>query len=207
MTNIEIQIADRIAGLRKSRGMKLTELAARSHLSPSQISRIEHHMVSPPLPTLAKIAKALEVRVIDFFKDEEASLSLLVHTSSEECSIVLQGGKTYKLPFGSNIYRLMEPVLFQIPRGLKKGHRMTHEGEEYMFILDGTINFCYGKDVHTLHRQEGIYFKSHVPHCSFNESDEDALVLGVMTSRHNLYNGTMFSRFLLDETDTENSKQ
>jgi len=201
MKNIEIQIVDRIAQLRKNRGLKLIELAARANLSPSQISRIEHHQVSPPLSTLSKIAGALGVRVEDFFKGEEENLSILIHRSTDEYVTVQKDGKEYDIPFYKNIYRLMEPVIIRVPRELKMARKMTHEGEEFMFVIEGQVNFCYGRDTYVLKKHDSVYFRGRVPHCTFNESDKEARVVGIMTSRENLYNGVMFYRFLHEGTE------
>ncbi len=198
MKNIEIQIVDRIAELRKAKGMKITELASKAGLSASQISRIEHHQVSPPLATLSKIAEALDVRVIDFFKGEEENLSILIHRSSDECKEIRQAGKTYSVPFFSNIYRMMEPVIFKVPPRTELQRKMHHGGEEYMFVLIGSVDFLYGREVYHLDQYDSVYFKGNVPHGTFNRGEEEAAVLGVMTSRQNLYNGVMFYRFLQD---------
>lgn len=204
MKNIEIQIVNRIAAIRKEQGMKITELAARASLSPSQISRIEHHQVSPPLSTLAKIAEALGIKVIDFFKDEEENLSILVHRHTETYETIEKyGNKRYLVPFFKNIYRLMEPVVFKIPPRSSLEKRMCHGGEEFMFALEGIVNFQYGRDIYTLNKYDAIYFKSNVPHGTFNEGDEEATVLGVMTSKQNLYNGAVYYRSMKDHATVQ----
>lgn len=203
MKNIEIQIVDRIAQLRKSKGMKVSELASRAKLSPSQISRIEHHKVSPPIATLSKIADALGVNVSDFFKLEEESLSIMIHRLSDEYKEIQHAGKTYSIPFFSNIYRMMEPVIFRVPPHMELKKGTHHSGEEYMFVLVGSIDFLYGREVHHLEQNESVYFKGEVPHGTFNNGDKEALVLSVMTSRQNLYNGAMFYRFLGEYRDNK----
>jgi transcriptional regulator with XRE-family HTH domain len=204
MKNIEIQIVNRIAAIRREQGLKITELAERAKISPSQISRIEHHQVSPPLSTLAKIAEALGTKVIDFFKDEEENLSILVHRHTETYETIEKyGKKRYLVPFFKNIYRLMEPVVFKIPPRYALDRHMCHGGEEFMFVLEGTVNFLYGRDIYTLNKYDAIYFKSNVPHGTFNEGDEEAMVLGVMTSKQNLYNGAVYYRSLKDHPSVD----
>jgi transcriptional regulator with XRE-family HTH domain len=180
-------------------GMKVSELASKAKLSPSQISRIEHHKVSPPLSTLSKIADALGVNVSDFFAKEEESLSIMIHRTTEKYKEVQHGGKTYLVPFFSNIYRMMEPVIFKVPPHTELRKKTHHGGEEYMFVLSGAVDFLYGREVHHLEQHESVYFKSEVPHVTFNMGDKEATVLSVMTSRQNLYNGVMFYRFLQDQ--------
>ncbi len=203
MTNIEIQVVNRIAQLRKAKSLTVTELACRANLSPSLISRIENYKVSPPLATIAQIAEALGASMQDLFKGEEESLSILFHRRDDKYETVQKNGKTFLIPFYNNIYRLMEPVIFSVPSGLKPTPKMHHEGEEYMYILEGSINFVYGRDMYVLSQHESVYFKGMVPHATYNEFDCDAKVLGITTSKQNLYNGVMFYRFLKDYRDSE----
>ena len=62
---------DRLAELRERRGLTLRELSKTSGVSPDAINQIElgHRKARPS--TLRKLARALEVDIKDFFKDEE----------------------------------------------------------------------------------------------------------------------------------------
>jgi mannose-6-phosphate isomerase-like protein (cupin superfamily) len=98
---------------------------------------------------------------------------------------------------------LIEPVILRVPPHTKLDTTMNHAGEEYMFVLSGAIDFLYGRDVHHLDQHESVYFKSDVPHYTFNDGDEEATVFAVMTSRQNIYNGKLFYRFLQDGSSNE----
>jgi len=203
MKNIEIQIVNRIAELRKAKGMTITDLASKAGLSPSQISRIERHHVSPPISTLSEIADALNAKVIDFFKDEEENLSFLVHRNQDAYERIEHGGKTYHIPFYSNIYRMMEPVIFVVPPHTSLVKEMRHAGEEYMYILEGSVDFLYGREVYHLERHDSVYYKGNIPHGTFNDGDAEGTVLSVVTSRQNLYNGVMVHRLLKEAPSDE----
>ncbi len=201
MRNIEIQIVNRIAELRKSQNLTVTQLAEKSNLSPSLISRIENYKISPPLSTLAQIADALKVNVSDFLKGEEESLSVMIHKKNEKYETIEKYGKKFLIPFFDNAYRLMSPIIFIVPPDLKEIHTMNHEGEEYMFILKGSLNFMYGRDEYVLNQEDSIYFKGHVPHGTYNLSNSPAEVLSIMTSRQNLHTGITSYSFLRDHLD------
>ena len=97
----------------------------------------------------------------------------------------------------------MEPVVFKIPPRCPLEKKMFHGGEEFMFVLEGTVNFLYGRDVYILEKYDAVYFKSNVPHGTSNEGEVEAAVLGVMTSKQNLYNGALFYRSFKDQTDVD----
>lgn len=66
----ELKVGEKVRELREKRGLSLQEMVDRTGYSSALLSRIENHMVSPPLGALIKIAKALEVKVGTFFGEE-----------------------------------------------------------------------------------------------------------------------------------------
>ncbi|MBC8552009.1 MAG: helix-turn-helix transcriptional regulator [Candidatus Brocadiales bacterium] len=78
MENIEIQIAERIASLRKNKDWTLETLSSKAGISKSQLSRIENLHTSPPLGTLSRLARALDISIEDLIKDEKEESALTI---------------------------------------------------------------------------------------------------------------------------------
>lgn len=68
----EANFGPRLRKLRKARGWTLWELAIRSKLSESAISRWERENRIPTMRSLVKLAAALEIEVESLFRDEAA---------------------------------------------------------------------------------------------------------------------------------------
>ena len=66
---LEKKIADRIRHIRKNKGLTLAQLGENVGLSKGLLSRIENNQVSPPIATLSKIARDLEVAISIFFEE------------------------------------------------------------------------------------------------------------------------------------------
>ena len=56
----------------------------------------------------------------------------------------------------------------------------SHEGEEFVYVLDGAIEIEYGKDLHVLQPGDSIYYDSIVPHQLRAHGDTPARILAVV---------------------------
>jgi len=77
--------------------------------------------------------------------------------------------------------RHMEPFLVEIIPADKAGFASsTHEGEEFIFVLEGTVEINYGRDVYLLEAGDSIYYDSIVAHHVHVANDEPARILGII---------------------------
>ena len=61
--------------------------------------------------------------------------------------------------------RHMDPFIITVdPSGATDHELVGHEGEEWLFGMEGSIEIEYGKDVYVLHPGESIYYDCIVPH-------------------------------------------
>ncbi|MDR2073701.1 MAG: cupin domain-containing protein, partial [Spirochaetaceae bacterium] len=63
--------------------------------------------------------------------------------------------------------RHMEPFIVDMEHD-EDQPKSSHEGEEFIYVLEGTIKVEYGKDNYTIHRGDSIYYDSIVPHRVFS---------------------------------------
>jgi len=170
-----------IRRLRLSSDMSLQKLSRKTGLSAPQLSKIENDKVDPSVASLRRIADALGV-----------SMSLLV--SSDETSrqidpVAKGGGFLFRRFTGDGDMVLeqflhvrrnarMQPQLMTFPPGSTSGMPLTHEGDEFFYVLKGQLLFVYGDDQkHTVSEGESLYFDSSVPHRWENPSRADEAVI------------------------------
>lgn len=65
--SLQIQVGKRIQKLREIKGISQQDLAAKCNFEKSNMSRLEAGRVNPSLSTLEKVAKALEVNIVELF--------------------------------------------------------------------------------------------------------------------------------------------
>ncbi len=167
----ELTIGEKIRDLRGKRGFSLQDMANRTGYSSAILSQIENHMVSPPLGALIKLAKALEVKVGTFFGDEPRESYAIVRKDERRniSRFASKEGVNYGYSYESLGFdkkdRHMEPFLVSLePATVKSEKLSTHEGEEFIFILEGEMEAILGTHKDILYAGDCIYYDSTVPH-------------------------------------------
>jgi len=181
----ETQIAKNIKQIRSDQKMSLKRLAEFSGLTKGYISKIENSDKAPPLSTLDKIANALNVD-IGLLTAEELNLPQNVRmciTRKGQGKTLSSGsleGYHYEALAHMKSGKNMEPFLLR-PTFHEKAI-FSHEGEEFMYTVEGIHEFVYDDEVYALHEGDSVYFDSIVPHSGRSIGDEKAIVLAVMYS-------------------------
>ena len=175
------KLGTKIKGLRESLNLTVEDLASASGIDAPQITMIENDEVSPAISTLIKISRRMGVRLGTLLDGTEASSPVV--TSAEEMSPTINSakpGKSSHLDFyslaGRKLDRNMEPFFIHIHFAdpSDKKNWSSHEGEEFIYVLEGTIEVYYGKEKHTVKAGESIYYDSIVPHCVTAPAQSDA---------------------------------
>lgn len=184
-------IGAKIKSIRESKQLSLEEVAARSGLGSEQIERIENNVDFPSLAPLIKIARVLGVR-LGTFLDDQSELGPVIcrkKDSNETNSIgftnnATQGRKhmEYHSLSQDKSGRHMEPFLIDIAPSEEGVDFVlsTHEGEEFIYVLDGVVEINYGKNTYILEEGDSIYYDSIVAHHVHAAADHQAKILGVV---------------------------
>ncbi|NMA56354.1 MAG: cupin domain-containing protein [Treponema sp.] len=173
---------------REMRNLSLEEVSKRSGLCIDEIEKIENGDLIPSLTPLIKIARVLGTRLGSFLDDDE-NLGPVVTRKETHTSITRfsnrDGAVSSDLDFFSlaqnKTSRHMEPFLIDIHPLSEKEYRMSsHEGEECIYVLSGSIEVKYGSETHVLNEGDSIYYDSIVEHHVHSASGEAARILAVI---------------------------
>ena len=178
-----MSLGERIKKNRNEKGLSLRDLAAKVDLSASFLSQIEQGKASPSIENLKKIANCLDVRVSYLIEDDEVKKNTDVMRKSERHAIEsIDSNTKISLLTSSNIEKNMEPILYEIAPGGESGRDYyNHPGEEFIFILEGSLDVHINDIVHSLEDGDSLYFKSSQKHRFKNNSDKLARALWVVT--------------------------
>jgi transcriptional regulator with XRE-family HTH domain len=182
---------ERIIELRKTYSITLEVLAERSGLSIELIRRIEDEGLIPDLAPLLKISRALGVRLGTLLDDHEELGPVVTRAGaaaqaarfitggllgdSSQKSDAQQGHSFHALA-ADKAGRHMEPFIVDIESGSEQP-KSSHEGEEFMYVLEGAITVDYGKDRYTINTGDSIYYDSIVPHSVISEQGSRILAV------------------------------
>lgn len=183
------RVGRKLSTLRESLGLSVEELAERCSCDAETIEALESGKTAPSLAPLIKVTRALGVR-LGTLLDDETHLGPVVTRSGEASSVTrvrdletASGAGTldfFSLAAGK-ASRHMEPFVITVHPGEER-ELSTHEGEEFIYVLEGTIEVEYGKDLHTLGPADSIYLDSIVPHQVRGASPSPARILAVVYS-------------------------
>ena len=182
----EKQIAKNLKRFRVNQKMSVERLAKLSGLTKGYISKIENSDKAPPFSTLMKIANALNTDISLLIADDfevPERLNLCVVRQNERKEVTSRGtlyGYHYEALAHKKVGKNMEPYLIS-PAFDEKGV-FSHEGEEFMFVLEGEHEFIYDGKKYRLNAGDSIYFDSIIPHSGRSVGKKQAKLLAVMYS-------------------------
>lgn len=168
----EFQIGMKIRTLRQERRMTLQDLANLTALSKPLLSQIENNQVIPPLATLLRIAKSFQVPLNCFFDDERNDTKCLLVRAGEQHARQLRSAHdhgsqsyTYNSRAFGKTHHHMEPFDVEFFADNWTDDLMVrHEGEEFLYLLDGQLEFRHGDQVIYLEPGDSVYYDSTEPH-------------------------------------------
>ncbi len=168
----EIKIGKKIKEIRENKGISLQELSKLTGFSSAILSQVENHLEAPSLGTLFKIAKALEFDIGDLFGIECKNPFAMTRSDEREKVArfasndgATRYGYTYMSLGMAKQNRKLEPfVVILEPETIKNEKPYTHEGEEFIFVLEGKVEVILDKKRDILEPGDSIYYDSKVPH-------------------------------------------
>lgn len=182
-------VGSKIKGIRESKNIALEEMAERSGLSIEQIVSIENDQFLPSLGPLIKIARALGVRLGTFLDDNDALGPVVCRAAErEDNSISFSNDATearknmeYHSLAKQKAGRHMEPFIIDINPSEEKEFKLSaHEGEEFIYVMEGEVEIAYGKDTYTLREGDSIFYDSIVKHHVHGAAGQAARILAVV---------------------------
>lgn len=181
-------VGEKIKSLRESKSISREEMSERSGLAVEQIERIENNVDLPSLAPLIKIARVLGVRLGTFLDDQaETGPAICRHTGGNDTisfsNNAIQSRKhmEYHALAKSKADRHTEPFIIDVaPTDDNDFVLSTHEGEEFIYVLEGTMEISYGHDTYLLEAGDSIYYDSIVPHHVHAYQGQAARILAVV---------------------------
>lgn len=189
-THEELQslgIGRKIKTLREERGYSMEEFAANIKVTPVLLSQIESEVVPPTVATLLNISKILNVGIDFFFKQETFEDAIELTRPDERLKIKKSSdSESARLNYGYEAlaYRLrgkkMEPFMVEFDvKTDKEPVLLSHEGEEFLYCLEGEIEFKSPQKTIRLCPGDSLYYFANVPHAlvSVGEGVPKAIVV------------------------------
>ncbi len=158
-----MQIGEKIRELRTVKGLTQEELADRAELSKGFISQVERDLTSPSIATLMDILQCLGTSIGEFFQEEaEEQIVFGKNDFFEKQDPELQNIIQWIVPNAQK--NSMEPILLTLKAGGSTYPDNPHEGEEFGYVLQGSVTIHLGSRIYKAKKGEAFYFSSDKPH-------------------------------------------
>ncbi len=186
--NSKNTLGEKIKQFREFRQVSISDLALNANLDVQQLENIEDKGIVPSLGHLIKISRALGVRIGTFLDDQQQVGPVVVKSGEEKASLSFST-KDEKTREHLNFFSLaqdksgrhMEPFIVEIEPSKESDFKLSsHEGEEFIYILEGSVEINYGKDIYLLNPGDSIYLDSVVPHNVHAAAEKKAKIVAVV---------------------------
>ena len=179
-----IRVGRQIRHWRLVKGLTLRDMAKLVGCSESFLSKIENDRTTPSLSTLHKIAVALELSISDIFGSGESE----VVTRANERNVLLVDGDEsdgdqtrLEQLVPAKKGRLLQADMYIIPPGGGSHGEIQHSGEEFGFVMEGSLVLTVDNMSYVLEAGDSFVFRSELTHTFSNKGNSVARVLWVNT--------------------------
>lgn len=188
--NGSINLADlgrRVRAARMARRLTLDEVVSRADFTVSWLSKLENGQLTPSLEGLVKLADVLECGVDDLVEGLSTPPRHVVVKSGHGRAEPPRNGKpqsTIEHLADQWRGRAMQPTILHLAAGDRKPIAESHDGQRFLFVLDGDVRVDYGDEVIMLKPGDAIYFDATIPHGVVATGRTKAKVLSVAHEPH-----------------------
>jgi transcriptional regulator with XRE-family HTH domain len=174
------EISEKLRAFRKSRRMTLKNVADRAGCTSAYISQLEKGRANPSIATLKKIASVFNVKIVDFFMDDEDDEDEVVVRKDKRLTMDFnRGGTVIESLVRNTKNKRMEALYNRIRPGGGSNGEYTHEGEEFGIVLAGELEITVGDRVYYVKEGDSFYFPSTRLHGFCNRGKKDTVVIWV----------------------------
>ncbi len=158
-------LGTRIRKLRTRQRLTLARVASACGVTTSLLSKIENDKALPSVATLTGVAAALGAPVSALLDESKGKMTVLTPAGNESASWTkTDKGYRFRALCADRVEKMMQPLLFVAEKGKLQSGTMKHGGEEFIYVLEGRMNYSVGKITHELGPGDSLYFDAEEPH-------------------------------------------
>ena len=171
-----MDIGNKLKELRVLKGLTQEELADRSELSKGFISQLERNLTSPSITTLMDILQCLGTSIGEFF-NEAPDEQIVFGKQDYFVKVDTEYKNEIKWIIPNAQKNTMEPIYLTLEAGGSTCPDTPHEGEEFGYILQGTVSIHLGNKTYKAKKGDSFYYTADKTH--FLSSKSGAVLIWV----------------------------
>ena len=168
-------IARRLAAARRDLGWTLAQAAAEADLSVAHLSRLEKGTRQPSIGLLIQLSRAYRLSLGQLVGEAPRTANHVIRHDQMQVHDSPDG--SYGTLSGIIGNHLLEALRLDLPPNASTSKGSRHAGEEWLFVLSGSVRFVQGDTVADLDPNDAVHLDAQVPHHLCNVTDATASVL------------------------------
>jgi quercetin dioxygenase-like cupin family protein len=171
--------SDNMKKLRTKKRVSLAKLAKETGYDEHYLSQIENNEVLAPVSVILSVSQALSIASEDFLQNREEK--------KDRRKVIKQRREGLKKRTDNYSYQVLTPQgskkhlnAFKVTIEPQQEHKMVeyhHPGEEFIYVLSGTLKLKIGRNTYSLKQNENMHFDSTKVHKLWNTSKKPAVIL------------------------------
>src|SRR5271163_762776 len=160
---IETQLASfgsALRELRQNRGWSLQELADRSRLSKTFLSRLETGNRQASIAAVLTLAKVFSVSLASMFEGPEVAVEPCLIVRASQAMTKTVNGLTYSPLSNAERFFNLQPLRVIIPLTRQGNTHYQHGGEEWIYVLSGRLTLSLAGKTYDLETGDAAHFDS-----------------------------------------------
>lgn len=165
-------LGGKVKQLRKKNKLTLKQVSDKTNLSISFLSQLEHSKTSATLESLKKISEALDVNPSYFFTKPNTKTTTSILRNALGDTDLTESKFIYRDLSGDIKDPLFSPILIILNPGDNRGNNFSHKGQEFLYVLEGTLTILLEHEEFILHRNDCTFLDSSKLHYWLNKTDQ-----------------------------------
>lgn len=179
-------VGERIKALREAQDMTLAQVCKLTGIDESRLQAYEDGTAVPAIGAVIQLSRVLGSKMAGLLHGGATVSDTLTICRNGESLAGEQGDTEQSYAYASltrpgTVGHLMEPFLLSFDPHVKQGAPITHDGQEFIFVVDGAVELFYDGHTHRLETGDSAYLDSSLPHTFHGLGNSVARVLAVVS--------------------------
>lgn len=176
-----IEIAARIKEVRENLGLSIQDVVEKTTINKYDYQDYESGQIDIPVSAILQISACFDVDISVLLTGENPqNIGFSITRKGEGVSVERHSQYKYQALAHDFAHKKGSPFILTIDASDEEVHYNSHSGQEFIYVLDGTIKIYFKDDVYSLKEGDSIYFDAKITHAVKTENGERAKVLAVV---------------------------
>ena len=180
-------VGERIKKLRKAQDMTLEQVSKLAGIDAERLSAYEEGRAVPPIGAVIQLARVLGSKMEGLLHGGGTVSEHLTICRSGESLSGEQGDTEQSYAYSSltrpgTAGHMMEPFLLSFDPKVAQGVPITHDGQEFVYVVEGAVELFYDGRTYRLEQGDSAYLDSSRPHTFHGLGASTARMLAVVSS-------------------------